>query len=563
MLRSMLLFAMLLHLALFNAIAQDLSGKSTQAFSLSGSLVSAAENYSIPGLGTHRPVNSARLYFNPTLNLYGLQLPFSFLLSTHERSYNQPFNQFGVSPTYGGLTLHAGHRSLRFSEFTLNDAVILGGGAEFRADRYRLRSMYGRLRRSVQEDSNNSVRPVYERWGWAFGAGYSGESAGSGSESASIDINVMKAWDEAASLSSDPTAVGVYPAENVVAGLNGRLPLAEGKVVLDAELAGSVFTRDFRQDVVEDVFAPTLGLTEPRLSSRFTIATRTGAVYNAALWSLRLEYARVEPEYETMGSLYTQNDYQDITIKPAFRLPGGNLRLSASAGIRKDNLFGDRLYTTNRIIGSGMLNWMPDPVFGIDANYSNYSMSNSTGVMQINDNTHVNNVSESWSISPRLMLLSRAMQHFIMLFSTRQLYTDRNIVTGMYSDNDVFTAVLSYTGTLASGFGFSGAFQFTQLNTAFLVNIIRGYTIEVNNAFFENALHASLAYTLNFTRASNESATDTQHLLTLSTRYRFSRTDALEFRFQFNDYHAVDPSRRSYQGSISRLQYSRSFAFGQ
>ena len=96
-----------------NLLSQDLTRTDTPPVTLTGNLVTAAENYSIPGLDTRRPVNSARLYFNPTLSIYGLQLPFSFLLSTHERSYNQPFNQFGVSPTYKSLTLHAGHRSIR------------------------------------------------------------------------------------------------------------------------------------------------------------------------------------------------------------------------------------------------------------------------------------------------------------------------------------------------------------------------------------------------------------------------------------------------------------------
>ncbi|MBE0644392.1 MAG: hypothetical protein IH600_09965, partial [Bacteroidetes bacterium] len=473
-------------------MSQDLSREDITPISLTGSLITAAENYSIPGLDTRRPVNSARLYFNPTLSIYGLQLPFSFLLSTHERSYNQPFNQFGVSPTYKSLTVHAGYRSLHFSDFTLSDALVLGGGAELREDWFRVRAMYGRFRRAIEEDTSTSIRAVYTRMGWAFGAGI-------GSEQSFIDINLLKAWDDSSSLTRRPTFGEVYPSENIVVGLNGRLPIAAGKLVLDGELAGSVFSRDLRLPEFTDTDVPQTGLMETRLSSRFNLAARTGLGWNDELWSLRREYARVEPEYETMGAIYTQNDYQDITVRPAFRLSDGSLRINGSIGKRTDNLFDDRLYTTSRLIGSGAVSWMPGPMFNIDANYSNYSMSNSGGALQVNDSTRLDNVSESWSLSPRLSITSEAMQHFIMLFLTRQLYTDQNLLTGANSDNDVLTAVLSYTGTLMSGFGFSGAFQFTEVSTAFLTNIIRGVTLEVSNGFFDNTLNASLSYTLNLT----------------------------------------------------------------
>ncbi|MFA6235494.1 MAG: hypothetical protein WC824_15065, partial [Bacteroidota bacterium] len=335
------------------ARAQDLTSENTRPFTLTGTLITAGEHYNIPDLDTRRPKNSARLYFNPTLSIYGLQLPFSFLLSTQERSYNQPFNQFGVSPTYRWLTLHAGYRSLRFSEFTLNDAVVLGGGAEVNTDMFRFRGMYGRFRRAVDEDTVSAIRAVYKRMGWAVGSGV-------GTKDTYIDLNLLHAWDDSTSLSSPQRNANVRPAENVVAGLNGRLPIDGGRVVIDAEIAGSVVTRDTEQPIVDISEVPDIGLVETRYSSRFNLALRGGATYNADLWSLRLEYARVEPEYETMGAVYSQNDYEDVTAKPMIRLADGSLRASGAIGWRHDNLFDDRLFTTNRVIGSANVNWMPD-----------------------------------------------------------------------------------------------------------------------------------------------------------------------------------------------------------
>lgn len=535
--------------------AQDLSSEAVRPFTLTGTLVTAAEHYDIPGMNTQRPKNSGRLYFNPTMTIYGLQLPFSFLLSTQERNFNQPFNQFGVSPTYKWLTLHGGHRSLRYSEFTLSDAMILGGGAEVQADIFRVRGMYGRFRRAVEEDSTTGVLAVYKRMGYAFGAGV-------GDKETYIDLNVLHAWDDSTSLERPRALANVRPAENVVGGVNGRLPLDEGRIVFDGEFAASMVTRDTDQPEVANEDVPDAVFANTRYSSRLNYAWRGGATYNAPLWSLRLEYARVEPEYETMGAIYTQNDYEDITVKPSFRLPDGTLRVGAAIGWRHDNLFDDRLVTTNRVIGSANATWAPDPMFNIDGNYSNYSMSSADGAVTVNDSTRLDNVSESWSISPRLSITGSGAQHFLMLLLTRQAFTDENLLTGTNSDNDVLTALLSYTLGFASGYGFSTAFVFTEVHTVFLTNIVRGLTLEANRAFFDNTLNASLSWAINLTRASSESETDTQHLVTLGMRYRLSRVDVLDLRYQFNSYQAVNPLRRSYEGKQIRVQYSRAFAFG-
>lgn len=552
---------LLSHFLMASVCAQDLSRQDLRPVTLSGSLITAAENYSIPGLDTRRPVNSARLYFNPTLSVYGIDLPFSFVLSTTERSFNQPFNQFGVSPRYKWLTLHGGYRSMYISDFTLNDAVILGGGAEMEGDWFHFRGMYGRFRRSVEEDRPDSatvIRAVYERIGWTANAGIGGEKAG-------LNLTVLHAWDDSTSLDRAPTTGDVFPSENLVLGMSGTLGFADGAFVVDGEAAGSFFTRDLNLPAVEDedVVTASAGLYETRLSTRLNFAFRLGGTYYADLWSLRLQYARVEPEYETMGALYTQSDLEDITVIPTFQLPDGSLRASGSLGFRHDNLFDDRIATTERVIGSANVNWMPDPAFGIDGQYSNYSMSSSAGSLPVNDSTRIENVSESYSLTPRYTLSTAGAQHFFMLFLTRQLFADENILTGTTSDNDVFTAVLSYTNSFVSGYGFSAALQFTEISTVFQTDIIRGITVGVQSSWFDNDLNTDLTYTRNLTRAGSDADTDTQDIIALSARYRFGRTDALEFRFQYNTYDAVNPLRRSYSGTVTRLQYSRRFGFGQ
>jgi len=64
------------------------------------------------------------------VNIYEVQLPFSFIFSEKERDFRQPFNQFGVSPRYKWITAHIGHRTMQMSELTMSGQRFLGGGLE-------------------------------------------------------------------------------------------------------------------------------------------------------------------------------------------------------------------------------------------------------------------------------------------------------------------------------------------------------------------------------------------------------------------------------------------------
>src|SRR5687767_2715688 len=56
---------------------------------------------------------------SPVLSIYGFQVPVTFTIGKQQSSFTQPFNQFGLSPTYKWVTLHAGYRNLFFSPYTL------------------------------------------------------------------------------------------------------------------------------------------------------------------------------------------------------------------------------------------------------------------------------------------------------------------------------------------------------------------------------------------------------------------------------------------------------------
>jgi hypothetical protein len=541
------------------ARAQNFSDGAPRPVTLTGSLTAAWENYSMPGLATQRPVNTARLFFNPTLTLYGVSMPFSVVLSTNERSWNQPFNQFGVSPQYQWLTLHLGYRTLQFAEFAQSDATVLGAGAEVRTGDFHAAGMYGRYRRSIEEDTVKGILPVYKRMGWFMNAGY-------GDANDFLDVNIVHAWDDSTSLARPPALASVFPVNNLVLDTRGRMSLITGRLFFDGEFAGSLFTRDTRQPEVQNsnVTMLDLGLHDTRVSTRFNLALKLAGTYTVDAFSARMEYARVEPDFESCGATYIQNDREDITLAPEVRLLEGRLRAGGSLGFRRDNLFDDRGFTTHRVIGSANLSWAPSAAFGIDGQYSNYSMSNRSATLLVNDSTRVENVSENYSLTPRYLILGENLQHYVMALLTRQSYADRNVLTGALSDNNAFTAMLAWTATWRTGLNLSTALQFTEVRTAMLTNIIRGVTLGAGRPFFDNRLMTNLSWTLNLTRASAGGSADMQHILALSARYRLTTADGFELRLQYNNYNASSAlsQRQSYAGTTSMLQYTRSFGFG-
>ncbi|HLL95708.1 MAG TPA: hypothetical protein VK404_12060 [Spirosoma sp.] len=148
--------------------AQDLSTLGKQKpVTLNGGLSVRTIFYSAKGIEARRQPFSYVVTGAPVLSLYGWSVPVSFVFSEQERSFRQPFNQFGMSPTYKWVTLHAGYRNLSFSPYTLAGHTILGGGVELTPGIFRFGFVYGRLNRATAVDTTSGLlEPFnYTRWG--------------------------------------------------------------------------------------------------------------------------------------------------------------------------------------------------------------------------------------------------------------------------------------------------------------------------------------------------------------------------------------------------------------
>lgn len=426
--------------------AQDLEriGKE-KPVRVSGSASVRAQYYGASGIEKRRDPFSGILAGNVTVDLYGLSLPFSFSWSTQERSFSQPFNQFGVSPRYKWITAHLGYRNLTFSPYTLSGHQIFGAGLELTPGDFRASFITGRLRQAVPLDTLDSLNieePAFERTGFAGRLGY-------GADVFSFDLSFLKAQDDTNTLTSAATSsASLRPGENLVVGAAMSLKPVNG---LTFKLDGAIsdYTRDVRSDSISlSDGAETLGeVIVPRASTQIYTAFRAEMSYYGDAFSTTANYTRVDPDYQSMGAYYTAGDVESISLSPSLRLAKGKMNLTGNFTWAHDNLQDKKLATTQSLSPSLTMNWNPGTKFGLMISASDIISSQSAGRLPINDTTVMDQHTPSITIGPRYMINDTAVSHFFFLTTTHQQLIDNNEFTSRWSEYNTTIANLSWTMT--------------------------------------------------------------------------------------------------------------------
>ncbi|MEM6830390.1 MAG: hypothetical protein AAF551_07720, partial [Bacteroidota bacterium] len=281
--KSLTLFLLLVAVQL---CAQDLETLNKQKlFDWGGSIAVTTTYYDAVGIANRRDPFFWQVNANLNLSFLGgiVQAPFSFIISQQNKNFAQPqpFNQFGLSPTYRDWTLHLGHnRSMRFSDYTLAGNIFYGVGLEYESQKtpWRASALYGRLAKAVERSASAGVtfvEPSFRRLGYGAKVGYSKNKQ-------EVDFILFRAFDDPNSIANSDSLT-ISPQENVVLGLVSKLRLFE-KLTFNVDYAYSLFSRNREASEVlidEYSFVNNLGgLFKPTNSSSYTTAITTGFSYN-------------------------------------------------------------------------------------------------------------------------------------------------------------------------------------------------------------------------------------------------------------------------------------------
>jgi len=406
-----------------------------------GDITAYGELYGLSGTGGQpaRPDRTGRIQVNTTLSMANglVQVPLQALISTDQVNFRQEIDRLGISPTWRDYTLHAGYYTPRFTDLTLADATLLGGGVEGHPGGLRFSAGYGRARRSIAPDSGQLVQPEFSR---VMGVGRAGWEAPSG---LLAEFTVVSARD-------DPNSLGLFgdttsaasPQENVVLGLHGKAPLADQRLWLEVEGTRSTYKADRRAsaDATADV-AGSVGLT-----------------WQVPTWSAGGKVTYVGPGYHALGNTQLQSD--QVRYEATGQLHEGTVSLGLQAGVQQNNL-DHTLQSTTKIRGiyNLALSWQATQQFGLDGSASNIV----NDVQSADPTLALKNVNRSFVLTPHVAFQTGQAQNVLTASGTWQTADNTSPgITGL-EDTRTGSAMLAYTVSFPSGVSLTATGTFTQV----------------------------------------------------------------------------------------------------
>lgn len=545
-------------LATAAAVGQELSTIDQQKpFTMGGAVNTNLTASTISGAPRRQDPFSWTVGGSLTPALYGVQLPFSFIFSSQSKSYTQPFNQFGISPSYKSLRTHLGYRSMNFSRYTMSGTTFFGAGMEFNAGPVRSAAMVGRFKEAIDEDTlNPSATPSYQRNGYAVKLGF-------GSERTFFEASYLHAADDTNSLRKAPTK-GDAPAENSALGGTMRFGITNS-IAIEAEGGASLYTSNLRAAGVDVDSASSIpdfltGIYQPRVSTSFTMAGRVGVSWTESDYGVRVGYEYVEPDYATLGAYSFTTDISNWTIAPSLNLLNSALRLSGSVGLQSDNVLGNKLAQTERVIGSFNAGYNSGD-WGVDASYSNYSTNQKAGRAPISDSIRARNIMQSATLAPRLTLQSEDLSQTVALSTGYQEYSDLNAFTSALTDNRALTAAASYNvAFLKSKTNVGGSLVYANTQSGLATS--NTLSASLNGALTmlandELSLNGTLSYsTSSVTGTDGASSTIA---LNIGSTYQLTKEDNINLSFNATTNGNTMPGATGFTELSSSLSYSRSF----
>jgi hypothetical protein len=463
--------------------------------------------YAASGIDSRRDPYSYFLSGNLNFDLYGWSVPLSFSFSNQKLSFQQPFNQYGLHPTYKWITGHVGFVSMNFSPYTLSGHLFKGVGVDLApTEKFSFSAMYGRLQKGVEPDSSAEIaagQPAFRRMGYGLKAAYT-----NGGDKA--ELILFRAKDELNSISYVPEAENILPQENLVLSIAGTKTLF-GRLLLSAELAGSGITRDIRS--LESGGRPPFGyfgpLYTPRTSSSYYKAFKSGLSYKGNFYTVGLGYERIDPEYQTLGAYYFNNDLENVTVNTTTALFQGRVNISMNVGSQRNNLDEEKISSMRRLVGSANVAWAASERLNLNASYSNFQTFTNIRPQfeQVNQLTPYENldtlnftqISQSANLNASYALSTdkERRQNLSMNLSFQDA-ADKQGNGSMHAGTQFYNVNTSYNINLASSnTGITGAFNYSQNQMDTIATLAVGPTVAVNKSFFEKKLRASLSANMN------------------------------------------------------------------
>jgi hypothetical protein len=534
---------------------QDITSfKDAKPFSISGSFGVSSVFYNIQGRKANREPFSWTLTGAPVISVYGIAFPFSFTVSEQERDFNQPFNQYGVSPSYKWIKLHLGYSNLQFSPYSLGGHSIMGAGAELNPGKFRIGFIYGRLLRPVPYSDTVSVMPSFKRTGYSAKIGY-------GTETNFVDLILLKAKDFANSI-DDVDELEITPAENVVLSVVTSQKITKW-LTFSGEFAQSVYTEDNRIDTISKLFKHESNFLSNALMKINSTTKRSNVIdgnlmmVNGA-YQLGLHYKQIGPDYKSMGAYYFQSDIRNITIEPGFKIKD-KFSFNGSLGFQTDNISDSAAFRTNRTIGSAHATWQPSQKLMTDVTYSNYDLGQKAVIAALDTLNEISQTTNNITVNQTVLLTSETVSNSFILSGNYQTLKDHNSNTAENTEYSTSMLLFSwYMTLLRSGLTTGISFNFSTYDMAVVKTQYYGPSVSVSKSFFKQKMNLSLTCS-GFRNTSDGEALSDIIQTGFRGSYRLAKKHKIQLKYSFNRSIAEVSTINSYTENKGEISYVYSF----
>lgn len=341
------------------------------------------------------------------VNLYvkGINIPMDFTYSNAQVSVKFqpiPFNKLAIHPRFKSFTLHAGTIAMTFTPYTLNGFQFNGAGIDYAPGKFKLSMLGGKfLKGSGDYIQNPDAPPTYSRKGMGIAGSYQFDKM-------YVGANVFYATDDTSSAQHIPVEQGVKPKQNLVASLvsNGELKGFKYSV----EFANSLMTNDQTSLLVYKGSAAFSGLLNRNGTTGNKQAQNIKLSRSIKTVNLGMSYEKVDFNYETLGSLYTTNGFENTSLTFHMPLFKGKIDLSSQLGIQRmlvnkeDTAVSQK---SNSLLTNINITYTPTQKLSFNGSYSNNK--GVTDFRNLNNIATQNNLAPYYLDSLRLVQLNTNM----------------------------------------------------------------------------------------------------------------------------------------------------------
>lgn len=539
------------------AAGQDISqiGKSDPLI-ITGSIGTQNTYYhSSMGTGYMSPLSNS-VYANLNVSIYGFSMPFSLYFSNNDLDFSYPQISFNLTPRYKNFIGHLGQSSIPFSNYILNMSFN-GIGLEYRGKHFRTSAFYGVLKRAINDDPTDLTprNPQYKRYGWGFSAGY-------GNDRHSVDIYLLRAYDSPGSI-DEAWREKIRPQENLLVGIKGRVTPFRW-MSLSVNAATSAFTADRESPKVTSGEATRWDkVFEAKYTSSLRFAGDASLSLNFKGFNTSIYYKIIQPDYTSLGTYYTSNNYHSLGISLGTML-FNKVTLAANFSGQSDNLNNKQLYTTNGYVYSASAGMNIGQNFNITAMYNGYLQNQTDGSVEVNDTTRVNRILHSASIMPSYNIMGNVLDHSISLSANYTANKDLNKFSIGQSDVTTLALGASYSMNVkpwATSFGFNLSHQQTDgFNMKYLSDVA---SFTTGRSFLkDNNLSLSMTLSAIYNEVKRQSKS-LSLAFDMSASYTLAKAHAFSFSAQFSKYGDVniDKTRSTLDATDIRLSLNYVYTF--